>query len=229
MPNGAYFGAKKAGMPLQAIYHYGDRKIYLVNDQLKNIKDITVEIKVFDINSNLISSNVVHTNILKNSSKKIHEISIPEDISTTYFMDLRVKADTMSIANNFYWLSTTQDVLDYNALVPSWNFHTPSKQYADYKLLNDMPTANIISDIRELNNLNDDIVYQVILNNKSGKIAFFLQLQLLDSLRQEPILPVLWEDNYISLLPYERREIFVRVNKRNMNGNSVSLKITPYN
>ena len=228
MPNGAYFGAKKASMPLQAIYHYGDKNLYLVNDQLKDIDKITVDIKVFDINSNIVIEDVIKTNISNNSSKKILEMAIPGDISTTYFLDLRIKVSDEHVANNFYWLSTTKDVLDYEAVVPSWNFHTPSKQYADYKLLNQMPTADVVSEIHELENSGNDLVYQIILNNNSDKIAFFLQLQLVDKHTQEPILPVIWEDNYLSLLPNERREIEVRVNKRFLKSKKVSLEIIPY-
>ena len=49
----------------------------------------------------------------------------------------------------------------------------------------------------------------ITLRNTSDKIAFFLEFVLLNSLNGEPVLPVFWEDNYISLLPGEKRRLTV--------------------
>ncbi|MFC1636051.1 hypothetical protein ACFL5Z_14515, partial [Planctomycetota bacterium] len=43
------------------------------------------------------------------------------------------------------------------------------------------------------------------LTNISNRIAFFIELKALKKKTGETILPVFWQDNYISLLPHETR------------------------
>jgi exo-1,4-beta-D-glucosaminidase len=51
---------------------------------------------------------------------------------------------------------------------------------------------------------------RVKLHNPSGQLAFQLRVSLRNQATKEEILPVLWEDNYISLLPGETRDIDAR-------------------
>jgi exo-1,4-beta-D-glucosaminidase len=46
----------------------------------------------------------------------------------------------------------------------------------------------------------------VVVENPSSSVAFFVRLKLTKGNGDE-VLPVLWQDNYISLLPGEKREI----------------------
>jgi exo-1,4-beta-D-glucosaminidase len=48
---------------------------------------------------------------------------------------------------------------------------------------------------------------RVTLENPSKAIAFFVHLAVRKGAEGEEILPVLWEDNYVTLMPGERREV----------------------
>ena len=50
-----------------------------------------------------------------------------------------------------------------------------------------------------------DAVTHVTVENPSKSLAFFVRLKV--NKGSEEILPVLWQDNYISLLPGEKREL----------------------
>jgi exo-1,4-beta-D-glucosaminidase len=45
------------------------------------------------------------------------------------------------------------------------------------------------------------------LENPSKSLAFFVTLKVRKGAKGEEILPVVWEDNYISMLPGEAREL----------------------
>jgi exo-1,4-beta-D-glucosaminidase len=45
------------------------------------------------------------------------------------------------------------------------------------------------------------------LHNAGETIAFFIELKVSEKISGETILPVFWEDNYVSLLPGETRTI----------------------
>ena len=46
----------------------------------------------------------------------------------------------------------------------------------------------------------------VELENRSEAIAFFVELLLSDD-AGEPVVPVFWQDNFVSLLPHEKRTL----------------------
>ena len=50
-------------------------------------------------------------------------------------------------------------------------------------------------------------ITHVTLENPSNSVAFFVRLKVNKGKGGEEILPVVWEDNYVSLLPGEKREI----------------------
>ena len=53
----------------------------------------------------------------------------------------------------------------------------------------------------------EEEITHVTLENPSKSLAFFVRLKVDKGAKGEEILPVVWEDNYISLLPGEKRKI----------------------
>jgi exo-1,4-beta-D-glucosaminidase len=47
----------------------------------------------------------------------------------------------------------------------------------------------------------------ITLKNPTDKIAFFIELNVIDEQSGRSVLPIFWEDNYISLLPGETKTI----------------------
>jgi exo-1,4-beta-D-glucosaminidase len=172
LPNAAYYATKKAGTALQAMYHYQAHSIYLVNDHLEDEKDITVKVRVFDIRSKEIFHQDIHLDIAPNSSVKILDLPSFEKSSQVYFIRLDVIQDELPIADNFYWISQKPDVLDYKAAVPNWYYHTPSKEYADFDMLNSMEKTDIDYEV-DLIDFEENVLYKITLVNHSQYISFF--------------------------------------------------------
>ena len=228
MPNGAFYATKKAGEPLHALYNYNDKCIYLVNDRLQNEENITITVSVYDINSKKLFSKEVLKDIAANSSMNILQIPEIKNLSKTYFLDIRITKAKKEVANNFYWLSTKADVLDYEFEFESWYYHTPSKQFADFTLLNTMPKAELKSSLAE-NKLSNYTEYTISLENTTNNIAFFIELQLIDKENGELILPTIMSDNYVSLIANEKRDITVRVDNKYIGTKQVDLRVKGYN
>ena len=211
-PTGAFYATQKACLPLSLIYNYSDHQIYLINDYLYNVENLTAKIRVFDIDSNLLLEKNVSINALKDSSKSIFELEEIKNLTTTYFLDLRlIDEDKKEISNNFYWLSTKEETLDYEADLGEFAYHTPSKEYADLTLLNSLP--NVALNINSQHEEKDGSqIFTVELENKSSQIAFLINLKAIEKLSREIILPVFTEDNFISLLGGEKRTITISFN-----------------
>src|SRR5208337_2311476 len=84
----------------------------------------------------------------------------------------------------------------------------PTASYADYTSLAQLPKVKLnVSSRSERNGNSENATTHVTVENPSKSLAFFVRLKLDKSKGGEEILPVVWQDNYISLLPGEKREI----------------------
>ncbi|NIN24699.1 MAG: glycoside hydrolase family 2, partial [Candidatus Aminicenantes bacterium] len=80
-------------------------------------------------------------NIEANTSSRIMQIPEIEGLSSVYFLDLKLLDSAgKQVSDNFYWLSTKKDVMDYPKT--QW-FITPIKEFADYTGLNELPEVKI--------------------------------------------------------------------------------------
>jgi exo-1,4-beta-D-glucosaminidase len=225
MPNGAYFGTRAACRPVNLVFNYGDGNIYAVNDGLAPRSGLRAEIRVLDSESRELLSREVDCDLPENSSQKILEMP---RLSTTpvYFLQLRLlDGENREIARNFYWLSTTKDVLDFAGT--EW-FVTPNRSFADFKALRKLPKAVLETRI-SVETSGPSQIMTVELENSSDKLAFFVELTLVAEPSGEPVLPVYWEDNYVSLLPGERRALKAEFAASDLGGGQPVLRVSGLN
>ncbi len=205
-PNGSFYGVKKACTPLHAIYRYGFDDIYLANEDLNEQNNLTVKIRIFDINSKEIFADQWTGDIPSNISKFIYKLPEIKNLTPVYFLDLRIyNSENKEVDNSIYWLSTKKDVLDYEAAKKlEWPFYTPTKSFADYTTLDKLPIINLDYDYKYAK---ENEFGKVTLNikNNTEALAFFNFLDVLDPETMQPILPIYWDDNYVTLLPGEER------------------------
>ena len=207
MPNAAYYAAKKANEPVHLLYNYGDNSIYIVNNTFEDLNNLTVVIKIIDIKGNVILDEILKNAIQHESTSKVFTIPDIKNISSVYFLDLRlIDSNDKEIGNNFYWLSKQKDVLDYNAEFEDWAFHTPSKVFADFSELKNLDKIKLEYNYT-FEQKEDKNIITVELKNNNDVIAFFIELLLFSEVSNDVILPTFWSDNYTSLLPNEKRII----------------------
>ena len=138
------------------------------------------------------------------STQKILTLPALPDASPVYFLVLRLEdASDQLVGSNFYWLSTKQESLDWEK--SNW-YMTPTASFADYTALSQLPKVKLNITSRTQSK-GDDTITHVTVENPSKSLAFFVRLKLSKGSGDDEILPVLWQDNYISLLPGEKREL----------------------
>lgn len=224
MPNGAFYGTRKGCQPLNVVYDPEARTVHLVNDTLKGLSEVTVRARVYRADSSLASDQAIKVPCLPNHARRVLELKDPGPHSPVHFLDLRLLGpDGNELANNFYWLSAKRDVLD--ATKTTW-YHTPNSAFADFRALGNLPAAAVKLDSKVLQQ--KDWEAAVTLVNTSDRIAFGLELNVVDA-KGKPLLPVLWDDNYLSLLPGERRRIRVRLPGADLQGQTPRITLNGWN
>ena len=210
-PTGAFYGAKNGCRIVNAIYNYGDGKIYVSNESLNMIKGV-LKVTLLDTLSNTFYSNDFNIEIPAGDVLLVDDInSHLTDKITAYFVDLRlVTGANKDVVDNFYWLSTIEDVIDPDYNNSSW-VYTPNLSFTDLTFIRRLPEANISVDVSFAEH-NKWLVGNVILTNNSEVVSFFNEMTLVDN-EGAPVLPVIWSDNYISLLPNEEKIVEVKILK----------------
>jgi len=208
-PNGGFYGTKSGCQPLNLIFNYKTSEINLYNGGLKVKTDLIAEIRLYDFNSKLVYEDTLTVDAAENSSKVIQKLKFPQDESTLYFLDMKLGDKSgEELAHNFYWLTEKPDVLDYQKNL--W-FVTPIKEFADFTELDNLPHTTVNAEFK-YHSADNKIVLD--LTNETDKIAFFIELIIFDEDKGDVVLPVFWEDNYISLLPGESRTITCEFKKQ---------------
>ncbi|MGA3107332.1 MAG: sugar-binding domain-containing protein [Terriglobales bacterium] len=203
-PGGGYFGAKKALQALDPVYGYDDHSVWLVSSQYVDAKGLKLTARIFNLDGTQKFSKEAALDAAADSTAKVFELPQVSGLSGTYFLDLRVTdGGGKLVGANFYWLSTKPETLDWSK--SNW-YTTPTASYADYTTLAQMPkvTVSVASHTKKVEN---DSVTHVTVENRGKTIAFFVRLKLDKGKGGEEILPVVWQDNYLSLLPGEKREV----------------------
>ncbi len=204
MPNGAFYGTKKACEPLHLIYNYANKNIILANLSYNDYIDLKAKVTVYNLDLKKVFSKEYSLSINQDENKSVCSLNELTGLSTTYFVDLRLSDKTgKEVSNNFYCLSTKEDVLDYQN--NEW-YVTPTKEHGDLTLLNNLPEAKVTA--KDSYSLKDDkMIVTIEINNTSPELALLVNLNLRDKKSGDSILPIFLDDNYFSLLPDEKRTI----------------------
>jgi exo-1,4-beta-D-glucosaminidase len=225
MPAGGYFGTKKACEPVHIQYSYDDKTVVVVNTTNQPLRNLKVTAHLYDLNMVERFSRTTDVSLSADSNVKAFPIQEIKDLSATYFLKLTLEEAGQVVSSNFYWLSTTADVLDPKGT--KW-YYTPVSSYADMTQLAKLPAVNVKVSGNVVRH-GDEEMARVTLMNPSRSLAFFIHLRITRGAKGGDILPVFWEDNYVSLLPGERREVTATYSAKNPANARAFLVVEPWN
>jgi exo-1,4-beta-D-glucosaminidase len=226
MPNGAFYGARKAGTPLHLVYDYGTGSVLAVNNTHKPADGLKAVIRVFDISLKETFSREVPVALAADEVRKL-DITLPrEGLDKAWFLDLRLYTKDKEVATvNFYALSPKPETMDDARSL--W-YLTPVKDFADLTALQGLPPVSL----REKHSFKKDGMGRIVtveLENPTPNLAFQVELNVYKGDSGEVVVPIFWDDNYVSLLPGETRKIRGYFAQEDLGGSEPELKIRGWN
>jgi exo-1,4-beta-D-glucosaminidase len=225
-PAGGYFGAKRAMEALHPIYGYDDQSVWLVSSQYQDAKGLKLTTKLYNLDATEKFSHEDSLNALADSSAKVFTVPEVPGLSAVYFLALRLTdQEGKLVGSNFYWLSTKRETIDW-AKSTWWT--TPTDSFADYTALAQLPKVKLNVNERTEQSGENSITH-VLLQNSTKNLAFFVRLKVKKVATGAEVLPVLWQDNYISLLPGERREITATYRTSDLAGAKPIVEVSGWN
>ena len=202
-PAGAYFGAKIANEPVHIQYSYDTRAIMLVNHTLTREHGLRAVIRVRNLDGSVAyEKRLQDIDLAGNGTRQLATLPAPAGLSSVYFIELELaSADGKPISRNVYWLSTQTDELDWAH--SNW-YVTPVTRYADLTPLQSLPAATAKLEATMRHEGAEDIATVTLTVPSSSKaVALFQHVSIKRSAGGEPMVPILWSDNDVTLWPGE--------------------------
>ena len=151
-------------------------------------------------------------------------LDIPADIfqpeQSTHFVRLEMKnAAGKTVSQNFYWIPSKLTVFDW----PKTEYtYTPAISYPDMQALRSLPKSEIHASLTTANHL-----LRVHLENPSHSLAFQVEVRGFTA-DGKPIIPLLWSDDFIELMPGEHRDLTAELPKETA-ANQASVIVSGWN
>jgi exo-1,4-beta-D-glucosaminidase len=224
-PAGGYFGTKKACETVHVQYSYDDNSVAVVNGKYEPLTGLHVSAKIYGVDAAEKYSQDAKLDAPADTTVKAFDLPKPEEM--TYFLRLELHDSTGKlVSDNFYWLSSKPDVLNWKGRRDT--AYTPQADFGDLKALNQLPqvTLDLQKSVRAQG---DKASVRVTLRNRSKSMAFMVHLRLTKGKSDDDITPVLWDDNYVSLLPGEERTLTGSYDVSALDGKEPALEVDGWN
>jgi exo-1,4-beta-D-glucosaminidase len=211
-PGGAYYGAKKALRPLSVVfdsYATGDHssaKITIINQTQTAQRDLRVRVRIYDLRGN-VRADQSADNVFVSSGGALQVMTLPPgpaDSSVFFVRCELIDPSGKPIVDNVYWQSQWPD--DVGSPENDEAFASQQASWADMTALNYMsPVPLDITARRGSTDGQNTVVTR--LHNSTSHIAFFDRAEILSTRDGDEILPIEYEDNYVTVFPGETVEI----------------------
>jgi exo-1,4-beta-D-glucosaminidase len=227
VPAGGYFGTKKACEPVHAQYSYDNHSVAVINSTYDTIKSVKVSAKIYNLDATEKGTKDATLDLAPDSAATAFELPAPDGLSKTYFLRLQIHNSAGKLlSDNFYWLSTKPDVLDWKNQQDT--VYTPQAEFGDLTGLATLPEVQLDATATTKRDGSGHTTH-VTVKNLGNNVAFMVHLRAARRKDGSDITPILWDDNYFSLLPGEQREVSATYTTTVLNGDSPVLEVSGFN
>jgi len=199
--NACLYGLHSGSEPLHVMFDPVENMVMIVNNTLRYHRDMMLEVKTYDMEGKERKITDVYEEIGPSAVRKYLPMGRGIDRMRRekgMFLSLRLLDEhRLPISDNFYWL-------------PDSTGHYPGLQEmkkAGLKVEARMGETSAGGTSAGDTSAGARIVTVTLSNPAGGPVAFFNRLSLVDPATKKRILPVFYNDNYVSVLPGESKTI----------------------
>jgi hypothetical protein len=206
-PTAAYFGCKKASEPIHIQWNPVYDTIEVVNYNAGNKVGLTAKAQLFNMDGSVQWEKKTIIDCSEDSTVRCFKLEFPKSLSSVHFLKLTLKENEEIISENFYWRGLEE---------------------GNYQALRDLPKVQL-NNSTKVSKSGDEWILTTTLNNTSDQPVLMIRLKVVGDNSGERILPVLYSDNYISLMPGEKKHIIIKVKEMDTRGENPEVEISGFN
>ena len=193
-PTASFFGCKKACEPLHVQYNPLTKKVEVVNVSARKHLVMKVAAQWLDMWGKEISLQTAVISSFEDTTVEVMDLAFPEGHDVCYLR--------LELAENDRTVST--------------NFYVQGREEYNFRALNELPLATVatgggIGDMGDSWRVNFEV-------GNIGEVPALMLHAVVRDAAGERVLPAFWSDNYIHLMPGEKRTLFVEIKKADCKG-----------
>jgi hypothetical protein len=202
-----YYGAKKASEPLHIQWNAATDAIEVVNYSAGEQGSLTAHAEILNLDGSVKWEKSANVASHEDSTISPIQLQYPRELSRTHFIRLTLSRGRQVLSSNFYLRGVTE---------------------GDYEGIRNMPYAKVEAETRITHHGSRwEITAQ--LHNVSTSPALMVRVKAVRSKTGDPILPALYNDNYVALMPGERKFISVELEDADTRGEKPRITVDGYN
>jgi hypothetical protein len=206
-PTAGYFGARKGAEPLHIQWNPTTEAVEVVNYNAGATPGLTARAEVRNIDGSLQWERTATLDSKEDSTQSVIEMEYPHSVSAVHFVRLTLSRGSQVVSENFYW----RGIDDGNFLQ-----------------LRDLPKVTLQTRTTVAETA-DGFVLTTDLTNGSNAPALMIRLKPVRATSGDRILPALFSDNYVSLMPGEHRTITTEVSRADARGEHPRMVVEGFN
>jgi hypothetical protein len=184
-PTAAYFGAKKACEPLHIQWNPVTDNVEVVNYSGGDARGLTARVQLLNTDGAVKWDSSVTVDSREDSVVTPIHIEYPNGLTPVHFVRLKLMRGGAIVSENFYW----RGLEEYN-----------------YKALRDLRMTQI-EVVTKIERQGSRWVLTTTVQNPTKKPELMLKLKAVREKSGDRILPAIYSDNYIALMPGETRTV----------------------
>jgi len=206
-PTAAYFGCKKANEPLHIQWNSFTDSVEVVNYSIHNGSGLTAMMEIINLDGTIKLEKKVALDCPEDNTVRCFKVTYPENLSSTYFIRLTLTRGSTELSENLYWRGIKEDDLKATRALPKVKLETNTKVMRDGNQWH----------------LTTELI------NKTSHPALMVKLKVVRIKSRERILPVIFSDNFVSLMPGEKRTITMELEDADTQGEKPDVAIEGFN
>lgn len=206
-PTAAYFGCKKASEPVHIQWDPLTDSVEVVNYSGRDVPGLNVRAEILNSDGSVQWQQSGSIDLKEDSRVLCMKIDTPSDVSNVYFIRLKLTRGTDLISENFYWRG---------------------KEENNFKALRKLDKVTLDKS-SVIHKSGDRWVIQTHLKNPSKTPAVMVRLKVVRSGTGDRILPVLYSDNYFTIMPGEEKDILITMAGEDTRGEKPSVVTGGFN
>jgi len=206
-PTAAYFGCKKASEPIHIQWNPVFDSVEVVNYNARNRTRLTASARIFNMDGSVQWEKETNLSCKEDFTVGCFKLEFPKTLSAVHFIKLTLTENGKVISDNFYW----RGIEDGN-----------------FQALKELPEVKI-ENISEVARSGENWIITTTLNNTTMTPVLMIRLKVVGKNSDKRILPVFYSDNYVSLMPGEKKVITMKLKDENTRGEKPWVDISGYN
>jgi beta-galactosidase/beta-glucuronidase len=206
-PTAAYYGCKKACEPLHIQWNPLSDSIEVVNYRNSDGTKLTAIMEILNFDGSIKLKKKTVIDCPEDHTVRCYKMEYPERLSSVYFIRLTLKKGSTTLSENLYWRGLKE---------------------GDLKTVRDLPKVKLETTTKIVRKANQ-FHLTTTLTNKTKQPALMVKLKVVGDKSKERMLPVIFSDNFIFLIPGEKRIITMEMEEADTRGEQPVVVVEGWN